>query len=29
MAGAFAGCTLLEPLDGFSEPRDALDGAGP
>jgi hypothetical protein len=27
MAAAFAGCTLLEPLDGLSEPRDALDGA--
>jgi hypothetical protein len=27
MAGAVVSCTLLEPLDGFSEPRDALDGA--
>lgn len=27
MAAAFAGCTLLEPLDGFSEPGDKLDGA--
>jgi len=27
LAIAFVGCTLLEPLDGFSEPPDALDGA--
>lgn len=27
MAVAFAGCTLLEPLDGFSEPTAAPDGA--
>jgi hypothetical protein len=27
IAIALVGCTLLEPLDGFSQPRDAIDGA--